>query len=150
MTKGAGNYYELQPIDLCAPGVRKVSHDFYTTTYVGAADALVAAGFASADMFPGQPGRAATSVTFRPLNGKQPTDASWFHVPGHITITRRSNGTFAIRLTEGRVERQQRADSERRRREDAPAQGAQARLFARSAPLPAPRAHLRLVWSAPA
>lgn len=150
MARGTGNYYSPQSVNLSAPGVRKESDDFYSATYIGAADALVAAGFATVDMFPGQPGRAATSVTFRPLNGKQPTDASWFHVPGYITITRRSSATFAIRLTEGRLERQQRADEQRRRREDASPQGAQARLFARSAPLPAPHAHLRLVWSAPA
>lgn len=57
------------------PGLRRVrrtqgSRDV-GNAWVGSADAIVAAGLATMDEFPGQPGRPELSVSYRPVAGKQ-------------------------------------------------------------------------------
>ncbi len=78
------------------PGV-KVEKMTYADYYTGTRDALVASGVATADMFPGQPGRQIVSATYRP-HGTCRGDQPFWRVPGHLNIRRNPSGTYVARV----------------------------------------------------
>ena len=83
--------------------------------YGGPAAGLVAAGLATADMFPGQPGRPRMSIRYRPLGVDKPLKGSWYWTPGFMSITRRPHQDyFVISLRPGYEEVEMRT----RRREN--------------------------------
>lgn len=144
-----GNYYTPQPLNLNVQGIRLIERaewdwkDYWT----GSMESLVAAGFATQDMFPGQPGRPSSCVTYRPLGGMTGSDVWWHMVPRYIQIQRVSSGSFSIQVTVSREE--QKLRKERRLNRVAEHR---ARLESRTTSVAAPakpRSHLRLVWSAP-
>lgn len=151
MGKGTGNYYTPRSLNLSLPGVRKISEDYYTVTYGGSMESLASAGLADLDMFPGQPGRSATSSSYRPSGAKQDADDSWFHVPRMITITRQGASKYAIRMT---ISREERSKKDREREQVFRQRGASRppsmALTVATSVAPRNRGHLRLVWSAPA
>lgn len=148
MAKGIGkfHYYSPRPLDLTVPGIRLSERadwdwkDYWT----GSMESLVSAGFATEDMFPGQPGRPSIAVSYRPVGGRTDNDAYWHFVPGFIRIHRLINGSFSIQITVSREEQRLRRDRSLSR----------ARLATPTTAVPVPikplqRAHPRLVWSAP-
>lgn len=144
-------YYSPLPLDLTVPGIRLSDRaewdwkDYWT----GSMDSLVAAGFATVDMFPGQPGRPSIAVTYRPLDGRTGNDAYWHMVPRYIAIQRLVNGNYSVQVT---VSREEQALRRNRR----VAQQFKSNSSWESVPSAAvapvkglSRSHLRLVWSAP-
>ena len=106
--KNKGTYYCHQPVIREVPGVA-VRREARCNVYSGTAAAMVAAGIATLDMFPGQPGRAAASTTFRPSWTTKLGGEYWWNVPGYMAINRNANGTtFRIELTVDRDEQARR------------------------------------------
>jgi len=104
--RGKRQYYTPAAAILDVPGVSKEVGDWVFDCYVGSAQALVQAGLASLDMFPGQPGRPLTSATYAP-SGCDLT--KYRHTPGYLTIFRRADGNFRIQLTVSAEEQARRA-----------------------------------------
>lgn len=120
----------------------------------GSAADLCAAGVASIDEFPGQPGRPLTRVSFRPAGGKQ--GELWWHLAqGYRTIHRAGAG-FQVRITPSRAERERRKLLEAERIERESSARAERRAEARASNVRSIPARtdrpppLRVVWSAPA
>ena len=67
-------------------------HDYYR----GTKDALVAAGLAPAELFPGEPGMPKCSVRLMPTGVT--TGSGRVCTPGRLTITKRPNGQFLAEL----------------------------------------------------
>jgi len=112
--------------------------------WVGSADAIIAAGLARLDEFPGQPGRPSSKVTYRPAAGKQGMHC-WDRAPGYRCITRVGD-EFRIDVTASIEEQDRRAEAAHARAHRDREGGL---AFTRSARLPARQNHLRLAWSAP-
>jgi hypothetical protein len=102
-----GTYYKPAGEIRSVPGVVCRQADV-CDCYTGDAESLVAAGLASRDMFPGQPGRPAATAAYRPLLDKAELGGSWRDTPGYIEISRRPNGTFRVCLTVGYDEQKRR------------------------------------------
>ena len=96
-------YYTPRPLRI-VPGVRKRTFLHHQDGYQGTQDALIAAGLATADMFPGQPGMPRTMVSYQP-EGRVPrapkcgTRAGRYLIPGYIVILRKLDGLFEVLLT---------------------------------------------------
>lgn len=103
---------ELKPVDTSQ--LRKVRRKSggrdIGDAWVGTAEAIVAAGMASLDEFPGQAGRPKSSVAYRPAAGKQ--DAyCWDRAPGYRRITRVDGGCFRIDVTASSEEQDRRVEA---------------------------------------
>lgn len=132
---GRGRYYTPSPAIREVEGVTKNSSGVWQDTYVGTLEGLVAAGIATAEMFPGQPGNGRSRTTWR-VEGTRPTKGEpCSSVPGYLEIHRTVAGDFRAYLTVSREERarreqlqrEERAASEDRRRQAATiVEGAQA------------------------
>jgi len=64
--------------------------------FLGTKDALVAAGLAPAELFPGEPGLPKCSVTLMPKGA--PTGNGRVCTPGRLTLRRRAKGQFLAEL----------------------------------------------------
>lgn len=110
------NYYNPRTLDLTVPGIRRSTRakwdwkDYWT----GSMESLVAAGFATPDMFPGQPGRPVASVSFRPIAENTNRDLGAHLVPGYMIIKRLLNGGFSVELTVSREEQSRREEQRKR------------------------------------
>jgi hypothetical protein len=172
-----GNWYTPAADIAAVPGLKHTIGKGCHDVYEGSAEAIVASGLATLDMLPGQPGRAAVAVSYRPIGVENEGPNCWFKVPGYITIQRSVRGHLTARLTVSREEqetreraRQARWESDREPQEPQAERrdwlataldiyfglsADQRREFdrrVRSAVPQRPRAatHLRLAWSAPA
>lgn len=116
-----GNYYNPPGPINDVPGIVTKKGEWECDFYSGTAEALVAAGLLTGDLFPGQPGRNTTSQAYRPAGVKrQHNNQGWHHVPGYMTVTRTASGKFQIRLTvsqEEQARRQAIRDEDAARRE---------------------------------
>lgn len=90
-------------------GLEPVDH------YYGTMEQLVASGLASADMFPGQPGRPTTKVAYRPAGAIRGAGQPWHTVAGYMTIQRHVSGVFTISVTVAEAEQRRRAQERDRR-----------------------------------
>ncbi len=170
------NFYEPAAVIREVPGVTKNINsrtkreddiNLWKDHFDGPLEALVAAGLATADMFPGQPGRGTCSVNYQPAGRSRGAG-----VMGYMQIARKLDGTFRIWLNVSHEEHERRKErrKERERQEVmSPAEQPQfialdraraamaAAHYVAHGVLPswAPRnerprpPHLRLVWSAP-
>lgn len=112
----AGTYY-TPPERLHAPSLKLLIRMSHADVYVATKDEIVAAGIATPDMFPGEPGRALTSATYRPLGIEREDGESLHLLPGYLQINRRFDGRFRVTLTVGRQAQLERRLAEQRRTE---------------------------------
>ena len=70
-----------------APGVKKVEEDRYDR-YIGAADALIAAGLVELHQLPGQPGNGAFMASFLPDGTRVRKGSTAGNMPGGIRVRR--------------------------------------------------------------
>lgn len=121
------------------PGLQCQKHCSFDE-HVGSKENLIAAGLASANQFPGEPGGNKLVCTYHRgtllgKGGKPPErDQDW------MQIKRLRTGTFAIRLGIDRDERHRRWEIERAKF---------VKPVSRRVQTPRATGHLRLVWSAP-
>lgn len=108
-----------QEVANAMPGLRKVRRKTGTRdigdAWFGTVDAIVAAGLATPDEFPGQPGRPKSSVAYRPAAGKQGAYC-WDRAPGYRRIARAGDG-FRIDVTASSDEQDRRVEAEETRRQ---------------------------------
>lgn len=104
----SSSYYEPQTVMHDAPGLTKAKGHCWADCYSGSADALIAAGFLSADMFPGQPGRNDYSHSYRPIGSEKARLGCWHRVPGYLYVRQQSRGRFFVELTMSREEQTRR------------------------------------------
>lgn len=109
-TRTRGTYYQPAAEIRSVPGVVKVECDSRIDVYTGTADALVAAGIAPLCLFPGQPGIAATTASYRPACTV--ASGAWYSTPGYMSIFRNPSGSFRVVLTVS-IEEQERRCAKR-------------------------------------
>ena len=91
-----------------APGVH-VTPYFWSDRYTGTAPALVAAGLARADQFPGQPGRGKTRNSYHADGSTAYVGSGSAHrTEGYFTIVRAGRSAFRIEVTVSEEERERR------------------------------------------
>lgn len=103
-------YYNAPTAIKDVPGVAMKKGEWWTDFYSGTAEALIAAGLATPDEFPGQPGRPKSSVAYRLAAGKQGAHR-WDRAPGYRIITRVGGG-FRIDITASHEEHERRVEKE--------------------------------------
>lgn len=108
-----GNYYTA-PINIkSVPNLVTKTDEARCDVYSGSAEAMIAAGLLSADMFPGQPGRNVASQAYRPSGVERIKGETWTRVPGYLFVARAPSGKFQIRLTVSREEQARRMEKHR-------------------------------------
>ena len=114
-----GNYYTPPTAIKDVLGLTAKKGEYSDDFYSGSAEAIVAAGLLSMDLLPGQPGRNAASVAYRPVGGARMNDEHWHEVPGYLHVSRGGSGRFQVLLTLSREERARRAALREERARDA-------------------------------
>lgn len=137
-----GKYHTPPTAIRDVPGVTcRLAYNRDWHTFTGTMESLIDAGLASADMFPGQPGRAARFVSYRAPGNSN----AWPGFEGNLVIIRRGPGLYVVqyRIPGCRLYAMSFSAPAAAPREDGEA------LFRMSSLRPVQRTHLRLVWSAP-